>query len=842
MRVNKKVIALLIILALAAGLAPVTLAAGKVSYSDVPSSHWAFDVITKWSAGSYGVLEGNGDGTFSPSNGLSVGELAAILTRTFGYSERASSKVEPSWAAEYVEKAVAAGVIEKAASIDAGAMLTREQAVRYIALAYGVSPVKGSTSFVDDSAIGDAYKPYVNAFQKLGYVIGKGKNDFDPQGRYTRAEAMKVLDNITGEIADTTVSGKSYEKDLIIRKSGVTVEKTTVKGNLIVAQGVGDGEVVLDNVKVEGKLIAYGGGSKSIVIKGASEINTVVLNKGFGEPVHLSVEGDSYVTTCEVAAGSGAIISGSTIMTLSVEANAEVTITEGSVLAKVEINGANVILTIEKDGVITELTISSGGSVDIDGAGTVVTTTTITATTTTRPGNTDPIAPPGPGDDPVVSSTLVESRDSYGRPQDWYYSDTHRSGIVRHRPAETPPLIARFKGNEKGTQLRTTLTGGGAKPYGPNDTGTHMDDPRTIFIDESMVYEDSLTMYPFDLYVNSDTPQAPISNTPAYKVLEQYLTNRGNNIAFGPSVTVEVYRNLETLEAYVVLVIPFFDASSLSLTTPYGELTASGFVPGNDVNETYPASATVTGVMSSSTVTIATIGGKDYDLALNSAYSPTVDRLDFRNSYTFYMDKDGVIVGAVLDGAYTAPLYGFLVDSDNLEWQSNGTAKAPFILSTGEFTNIIISEQTVSGLRIRDTRFYQLDPGARPGEYDAIPLDQASSRVTYCLVEEARLGSVEFELTNINGGNQTPNFKQFDYSPSGTNTIYVHGDYSTPSDVYGEKMSDLQDAIEESIKTDYSVGIIFVIENEYRSNEADTIFVVNWQADKVAYGTGLLGW
>lgn len=144
MKICKKTLALLLALSLVVGIVPVAFAADS-SYDDVPLDYWAHDVIARWSGDGYGVLQGNGDGTFAPSRGLTLGELATILSKTFGYSARVSAEVTPSWAEESVEKAIAAGIVAKADSIDASAAVTREQAIKYIAIAYNVAPVKGIT-------------------------------------------------------------------------------------------------------------------------------------------------------------------------------------------------------------------------------------------------------------------------------------------------------------------------------------------------------------------------------------------------------------------------------------------------------------------------------------------------------------------------------------------------------------------------------------------------------------------------------------------------------------------------------------------------------------------------
>jgi hypothetical protein len=363
MRIGKKILALFLTLAVIVGMAP-AMAFAAEGYTDVPASHWANGVISKWSGDGYGVLLGDGGGAFAPSRGITLGELATIISKTFGYTERVSVNVTPSWADEAVEKAVAAGVIASSASIDASAAVTREAAIRYIAIAYGVAPVAGETSFADNSAIGSEYKPYVNAFRRLGYIVGKGENRFDPKGYYTRAEAMQVLNSTTSEIADSSITGRNFAKDLIVRKSGVTIKDTAVQGDLIIGQGVGNGEVTLDNVNISGSLLANGGGSNSVTIKGGNKIASTVANKPYGSPLHLSGNFGSITVT----SGTKAIITG-TVTRIIILDKAEVTL-NGVKVSLIDVNGSNVKIVANSGSEVETVSVNANNTV-ISGVGKV---------------------------------------------------------------------------------------------------------------------------------------------------------------------------------------------------------------------------------------------------------------------------------------------------------------------------------------------------------------------------------------------------------------------------------------------------------------------------------------
>ncbi|MDR2133115.1 MAG: S-layer homology domain-containing protein [Clostridiales Family XIII bacterium] len=364
MNMVRKISAIFFALTLVASTLPAPAFAAGESYSDVPSHHWANAVIAKWSGDGYGVLQGNGNGTFAPSRGITLGELATILSKTFGYTERASAEVTPAWADEAVEKAIAAGVVAQSATLDASVAVTREQAIKYMAIAYGVAPVAGETTFADNAAIGDAYKPYVNAFQKLGYIVGKGNGVFDPQANYTRAEALQAIENTTSEILDKSAGEQTYAKNLIIRASGVTLKDATAQSNLIVGQGVGDGEVTLDNVKIGGTLIAYGGGENSINVKGGETVASTLLNKPYGEAVRLDGDFD----TIAVAGGTKAILTGK-VAKLILSGNNEITL-KGAALSGAEINGADVKLIAGAGDAIDNVTVNAS-KVVLSGSGTV---------------------------------------------------------------------------------------------------------------------------------------------------------------------------------------------------------------------------------------------------------------------------------------------------------------------------------------------------------------------------------------------------------------------------------------------------------------------------------------
>ena len=257
--------------------------AAKTRFADVPDTHWASKVIAKWSGEDYDVLQGDGKGNFNPSKGLTLGEFMTVISKTFGYVQKQETQVTPTWAKESVEKAVAAGIIPKTEKIDANKMITRQEAIKYMAVAFGIQSSQGNTAFIDDQDIDKQYKGYIKAFYDMGYITGdnkdKSKAKFNPKAYYTRAEAMQVIDNILSDIIDRYTRDQTYEKNIIIRKAGVNLHNIKTKQNIIIAQGVQDSNISIDKVQIGKSLIIYGG--KDITVVSDKMIENTIINKPY---------------------------------------------------------------------------------------------------------------------------------------------------------------------------------------------------------------------------------------------------------------------------------------------------------------------------------------------------------------------------------------------------------------------------------------------------------------------------------------------------------------------------------------------------------------------------------
>lgn len=172
------------------------------SFADVDSSHWANSVIKKLTAKH--IVTGVSDAEFAPNEYITRAEFAALIVRALGLvaaKEVSFADVDSSkWYAEEVAAAYEAGVIT-GRSVDVfapNATLTRQEMAIMIIRAYKlqsgkVLTARSETAFADSVEVSEWAQDAVNAAVELGFIEGRGNNQFAPQEQTTRAESAKVI-------------------------------------------------------------------------------------------------------------------------------------------------------------------------------------------------------------------------------------------------------------------------------------------------------------------------------------------------------------------------------------------------------------------------------------------------------------------------------------------------------------------------------------------------------------------------------------------------------------------------------------------------------------------------
>jgi len=249
-------------------------------------NHWAKDSLKPWIDN--GIIKGYADGTIKPNSLITRSEFTAILDRIFKFidtSPNIFSDVKDGWYKEPVLKAYKAGIITGYDNnlFKPAGNLSRQEASVMIGRAFDLTPTNPQSykTFKDSAKVGNWASEFVSALSEKGYIKGRGDNSFDPGALITRAEAFTILSNILKEIIQTksTIKDKTINGSLLINTPGVTLEDIKITGDLILSQGIGDGEVILDNVTVTGRTLVKGGGENSIILRNTSLTNLIVIKQ-----------------------------------------------------------------------------------------------------------------------------------------------------------------------------------------------------------------------------------------------------------------------------------------------------------------------------------------------------------------------------------------------------------------------------------------------------------------------------------------------------------------------------------------------------------------------------------
>jgi uncharacterized protein YjdB len=272
--------------------------------------HWAKATINRWI--SREIMQGYPDGSFKPDAPIKRAEFAALINRTFGYTAIAAVKFTDmdgsEWFAPEIGKAVAAGYMNgyPDGSFRPQANIARQEAAVVLARIAGLKDSGGSISFSDRDSIPGWSRPAIAAVAGTGLITGYPDGSFRPGASITRAETATILDRFIAEIfreegTHGTVSERTVVNgNAIILAEDVELFNYHIKGDLYIAESVGEGTVVLEGVKVDGRLVVNGGGTGSVVIKD-STVATLIIDK---TGVRVVVQDDTQITEAYIMTSS----------------------------------------------------------------------------------------------------------------------------------------------------------------------------------------------------------------------------------------------------------------------------------------------------------------------------------------------------------------------------------------------------------------------------------------------------------------------------------------------------------------------------------------------------------
>ncbi|MGN7413044.1 carbohydrate binding domain-containing protein [Paenibacillus sp. SAF-068] len=389
----------------------------SVSYNDL-TGHWSQSAVTRLQ--DLNLLKGYTDGTFKPNQVISRAEFVMILDRAFGFSghaERGSyaDLSSDDWYHDVMVRANGSGIIEGTdrEHLSPKQPISRQDAAVMVDRAFQLSRTANEDSeplqFQDADDISSYSKKALTYLVNENMIKGfQGK--LNPKAPITRAETAELL---SAMIADVKSAPGIYESrvdgNFIINSTDVTLKNTVIKGNLLLAEGIGEGTVVLQGVTVTGSVIIKGGGSHSIDISN-SKLNRVVVDKR-GEPVRVAITEENTIQEIVVMEQSILEISSESLidsMNIHAEANQTRVDTKGTI-QQLSVDANDVVINGEKvkQGLRTSMTGEVQQPVSSQPGGSTSGANTPTQSTPGEQTPSNPSIPSNPGGEKPVPATTI---------------------------------------------------------------------------------------------------------------------------------------------------------------------------------------------------------------------------------------------------------------------------------------------------------------------------------------------------------------------------------------------------------------------------------------------------
>ena len=259
MRTFKRSLALVLAIAMVLTTFGMTVVSAA-QYNDT-EGHWAESYINTWSG--YGVIQGDG-GYFRPDDAITRAEVAQVTDNVISYEKIADNMFTDvsttDWFADAVLKLVAAGTLtgNGDGTMTPNNYMTREEAMTMLARAYGLTVENtqaGITQYADYQNISDYATGYVGAMTAAGYVGGYEDGTIRPKDCISRAEFVKIIDNmIKLYITEPGSYGPEYVGGIVMIKTGGVTLNGIVAGGVVVSPQV-SGDVTITGSQISGDIV-----------------------------------------------------------------------------------------------------------------------------------------------------------------------------------------------------------------------------------------------------------------------------------------------------------------------------------------------------------------------------------------------------------------------------------------------------------------------------------------------------------------------------------------------------------------------------------------------------------
>lgn len=282
--------------------------------------HWAETTINEWL--DKGWLKGYSDGSVRPNSPVKRSELIAMINRAFGIHPENTAKLPftdlpgTHWAYGDFAAAFDAGYVKG----DGGQAFPDRSASRQetaVILAgtgkFDTADASAVAAFADRDQIASWAQGAVAALASKHIFKGDTNGNVRPKDKITRAEAVVAINAAISSIIPVKTFDKpgdygnsatteTIQGDVVISAAGVTLHNIVITGNLLLAKSIGEGDVHLKQVTVEGTTNVQGGGAHSIHLEDSVFVQ-IIVNKADGS-VRIVASGTTTVKQVVVQSSS----------------------------------------------------------------------------------------------------------------------------------------------------------------------------------------------------------------------------------------------------------------------------------------------------------------------------------------------------------------------------------------------------------------------------------------------------------------------------------------------------------------------------------------------------------
>ena len=352
-------------------------AADNTTFPDMPND-WSTQALQN--AINNGLLNGI-DGKIAASENLTRAQMAAIVTRAFGTNGKADiSSFGDVNTGDWFYDAMASSVLMGAfqgdgVNLNPNANITRQEAFTVLARLFTLSGGDQSvlSSYTDGAQVADWAKDSMASMVAAGYVKGSD-NKLNPLSSITRAEFAQVMDNLVKTYFADSQLNVNADGNAVLNKAG-TLEGATISGDLIIGDGAAEGDVVLKDVTVSGRLLVRGGGTSTVTLEGNTTVGSVVVNKPTGA---VRVENNTEKTVNVNAVSDNVVLTGDFNEVNANAVQGTVTLT-GATVATMNVTGTSAKMVVSEKSTVETMNVAqsaSGTAVSVQSGTTVKTMNT----------------------------------------------------------------------------------------------------------------------------------------------------------------------------------------------------------------------------------------------------------------------------------------------------------------------------------------------------------------------------------------------------------------------------------------------------------------------------------